>query len=61
MVHEGLSQTADEVVDFDKVIANLLRMAVDPTMKRKTSIDINHMGKFGMMPAQDARATSSSC
>lgn len=28
MVHEGLSQTADEVVDFDKVIANLLRMAV---------------------------------
>ncbi|PVV62355.1 histidine kinase, partial [Bifidobacterium animalis subsp. lactis] len=29
MVHEGLSQTADENGDFDKVISNLLRMSVD--------------------------------
>ena len=29
MVHEGLSQTADEIVDFDKVISNLLKMSVD--------------------------------
>lgn len=31
IVHEGLSQTADENVDFDKVISNLLRMSVDLT------------------------------
>ena len=54
MVHEGLSQTADEVVDFDKVIANLLRMAVDLATMKDQHIDINYMGKFGMMPAQDA-------
>ena len=28
MVHEGLSQTADEIVDYDKVISNLLKMSV---------------------------------
>ena len=27
MVHEGLSQTADEIVDYDKVISSLLKMA----------------------------------
>ena len=39
MVHEGLSQTADEVVDFDKVIANLLRMAVDLATMKDQHID----------------------
>ena len=58
MVHEGLSQTADEVVDFDKVIANLLRMAVDLATMKDQHIDINYMGKFGMMPAQDATPLS---
>ena len=57
-VHEGLSQTADEVVDFDKVIANLLRMAVDLATMKDQHIDINYMGKFGMMPAQDATPLS---
>ena len=58
MVHEGLSQTADEVVDFDKVIANLLRMAVDLATMKDQHIDINYIGKFGMMPAQDATPLS---
>ena len=58
MVHEGLSQTADEVVDFDKVIANLLRMAVDLATMKDQHIEINYMGKFGMMPAQDATPLS---
>ena len=58
MVHEGLSQTADEVVDFDKVIANLLKMAVDLATMRDQRIDIDFMGKFGMMPAQDATPLS---
>ena len=55
MVHEGLSQTADEVVDFDKVIANLLRMAVDLATMKDQHIDINYMGKFGMMPLRMPR------
>ncbi|PWG65363.1 sensor histidine kinase [Bifidobacterium callitrichidarum] len=58
MVHEGLSQTADEIVDFDKVISNLLRMAVDLATMKDQQIDINFMGKFGMMPAQDATPLS---
>lgn len=58
MVHEGLSQTADEVVDFDKVIANLLKMAIDLATMRDQHIDIDFMGKFGMMPAQDATPLS---
>ena len=58
MVHEGLSQTPHEVVDFDKVIANLLRMAVDLATMKDQHIDINYMGKFGMMPAQDATPLS---
>ena len=58
MVHEGLSQTADEIVDFDKVIADLLKMAVDLATMRDQHIDINFLGKFGMMPAQDATPLS---
>ena len=58
MVHEGLSQTVDEVVDFDKVIASLLKMAVDVATMRDQHIDIDFVGKFGMMPAQDATPLS---
>lgn len=58
MVHEGLSQTADEVVDFDKVISKLLRMAVDLATMRDQHINISFLGKFGMMPAQDATPLS---
>ncbi|NMM99532.1 Sensory transduction protein kinase [Bifidobacterium sp. DSM 109958] len=58
VLHEGLSQSADEVVDFDKVIANLLRLSVDLAVAKDQHIDINFMGKFGMMPAQDATPLS---
>ncbi|RYQ21475.1 sensory histidine kinase [Bifidobacterium pseudolongum subsp. globosum] len=58
MVHEGLSQSADEVVDFDKVIANLLRMSVDLASMSEQHITIDFVGKFGMMPAQDATPLS---
>ena len=58
MVHEGLSQTADEVVDFDKVISNLLTMAVSLASMSDQHISVNFLGKFGMMPAQDATPLS---
>lgn len=58
MVHEGLSQTADEIVDFDKVISNLLKMSVDLATMRDQHISIDFVGKFGMMPAQDATPLS---
>lgn len=58
MVHEGLSQSADEIVDFDKVIANLLRMSVDLTAMSDQRISIDFVGSFGMMPAQDATPLS---
>ena len=58
MVHEGLSQTVDEIVDFDKVISKLLKMSVDLATMRDQHIDIDFIGKFGMMPAQDATPLS---
>jgi two-component sensor histidine kinase len=58
VVHEGLSQTADEVVDFDKVISSLLKMSVDLATTQEQHIRISFMGKFGMMPAQDATPLS---
>jgi two-component sensor histidine kinase len=58
VVHEGLSQTADEVVDFDSVISNLLRMSVDLASADGQHIKISYIGKFGMMPAQDATPLS---
>jgi two-component sensor histidine kinase len=58
VVHEGLSQTADEVVDFDKVISSLLKMSVDLATTQDQHIHITFMGKFGMMPAQDATPLS---
>ncbi|RSX55865.1 sensor histidine kinase [Bifidobacterium dolichotidis] len=58
LVHEGLSQTADEIVDFDKVISNLLRMSVELASMQDQHIDIDYVGRFGMMPAQDATPLS---
>lgn len=58
VVHEGLSQTADEIVDFDKVIANLLKMSVDLATTAEQKISISYVGQFGMMPAQDATPLS---
>ena len=58
MVHEGLSQTADEIIDYDKVISKLLKMSVDLASMRDQHIHIDFIGKFGMMPAQDATPLS---
>ena len=57
-VHEGLSQTADEIVDFDKVISNLLKMSVDLATTKDQKISVRFLGRFGMMPAQDATPLS---
>ena len=37
------------------MIANLLRMAVDLATMKDQHIDINYMGKFGMMPLRMPR------
>lgn len=58
VVHEGLSKTADENVDFDKVIANLLHMAVEVASTDEQHISISYLGKFGTMAAQDATPLS---
>jgi two-component system, sensor histidine kinase PdtaS len=57
-VHEGLSQTVDEIVDFDAVISGLLKMSVDLATLEDQHINIRYIGKFGMMPAQDATPLS---
>lgn len=57
LVHEGLSQTADEVVDFDKVISSLLKMSIELASQNQ-KITIDFVGKFGMLAAQDATPLS---
>lgn len=57
LVHEGLSQTADEVVDFDKVISSLLKMSIELASQNQ-NITIDFCGKFGMLAAQDATPLS---
>lgn len=57
LVHEGLSQTADEVVDFDKVISSLLKMSIELASQNQ-NISIDFVGKFGMLAAQDATPLS---
>ena len=57
LVHEGLSQTADEVVDFDKVISSLLKMSIELASQNQ-KITIDFIGKFGMLAAQDATPLS---
>ncbi|WEV47409.1 histidine kinase N-terminal domain-containing protein [Bifidobacterium sp. ESL0690] len=57
-VHEGLSQTVNEIVDYDAVISNLLKMSVDLATMDDQHIHIRYIGKFGMMPAQDATPLS---
>ncbi|MGO5287781.1 sensor histidine kinase [Pseudoscardovia suis] len=57
-VHEGLSQSADETVDFDTIIPSLLRMSVDVAEERGQNIGVHFVGEFGSMPAQDATPLS---
>jgi two-component sensor histidine kinase len=57
-VHEVLSQNADEMVDFDVVISNLIQMSVELASAEGQHITTKFVGKFGMMPAQDATTLS---
>lgn len=58
ILHEGLSQSADEVLDFDAVLANLLHMSVDVASVGNQKIDVSYIGKFGRMTAQEATPLS---
>lgn len=57
-VHDGLSQSADEMVDVDQVLPPLLRMSVDVEKAADQKIDLSFHGKFGRMPSQDATPLS---
>ncbi|MCU1433227.1 MAG: ATPase, partial [Actinotalea sp.] len=54
-VHETLSQTLDEVVDFDSLVDRSLRLAAD-VASAGTSVSTVRRGTFGMVPAEDATA-----
>lgn len=58
MVHESLSQSADEMVDFDAVLHELLRMTIDVEARSDQHISLVFEGKFGKMPSQDATPLS---
>lgn len=58
LVHEGLSHSADEMVDFDSVIKDVLSMTVDVERKLDQRITLGYSGKFGRMPSQDATPLS---
>lgn len=57
-VHDGLSQSADEMVDVDHLLPNLLRMSVDVEKGADQDIQLIFHGKFGRMPSQDATPLS---
>src|SRR5699024_6723268 len=54
-VHEALSTTTDEVVDFDEVFGRTLRMAAD-VASGEDGVVTERTGKFGRIPATDASA-----
>lgn len=54
-VHEALSQTIDEVVDFDQVFGRTLRMAAD-VASGESRVHTERTGEFGRVPATDATA-----
>jgi two-component sensor histidine kinase len=54
-VHETLSQTLDEMVDFDSLVDRSLRLAAD-VASAGTSVNTVRKGSFGMVPAEDATA-----
>ncbi|HLR27694.1 MAG TPA: histidine kinase N-terminal domain-containing protein [Ruania sp.] len=54
-VHEALSQTTDEVVDFDEVFGRTLRMAAD-VASGEAPVKTVRTGAFGRVPATDATA-----
>lgn len=55
VVHETLSQSFDEVVDFDEVADRVLRMAATVSITMDTSgVQTRRTGSFGPVPAQVA-------
>lgn len=57
-VHEGLSQSADDTVNFDNIIRGILRMDVDVNTQVAQHFDLEFVGEFGFMPSQDATPLS---
>lgn len=55
LVHEMLSQTIDEVVDFDEVFGRSLRLAAD-VASAGAAVRTVRDGSFGMVRAEDATA-----
>jgi two-component system, sensor histidine kinase PdtaS len=53
-VHEALSQTIDEVVDFDGVFGRALRLAADVASVSNAHVSFVREGAFGLVPAADA-------
>ncbi|KGM11020.1 ATPase [Cellulomonas bogoriensis 69B4 = DSM 16987] len=55
LVHETLSQTLDETVDFDSLVDRSLRLAAD-VASAGASVRTVRTGTFGMVPAEAATA-----
>ncbi|WP_353066237.1 sensor histidine kinase [Arcanobacterium hippocoleae] len=55
IVHEGLSQTIDEVVEFDNVFGSLLRMIRDVAVT-ENAVEFEFQGSFGRIRAEQATA-----
>ncbi|NCT92289.1 PAS domain-containing protein [Cellulomonas sp. APG4] len=55
LVHETLSQTLDETVDFDALVDRSLRLAAD-VASAGASVRTLRTGTFGMVPAEGATA-----
>jgi two-component sensor histidine kinase len=53
LVHESLSQTLDEEVEFDDMVGRALRLAAD-VASADTSVRTVRTGSFGLVPAEDA-------
>jgi two-component sensor histidine kinase len=53
LVHESLSQTLDEVVEFDDMVGRALRLAAD-VASADTSVRTVRTGSFGLIPAEVA-------
>lgn len=55
LVHDSLSQTLDEMVEFDEMVGRALRLAAD-VASADTTVRTVSTGAFGRIPAEDATA-----
>lgn len=58
VVHETLSQTYDEVVDFDDVVDRVLKMVADVSRASQAAVRVVRNGSFGHVPAKVATPLS---